>query len=221
MSPRVLDERAGGVKSPSLADVDQNDPRGNHCHVDRNEPRSIPEAVSSLSPTEQVCSRELDVDGRDLFIHLLLSLRHFADAAVLWVLLKERADVKEFTTTSMLMSHVQLSGVLDRNAAKRSFKSLQEQSLIHVRIHRKTATLVKVDRAAVLQLLRRPLDGRLPGLSAKLFPFLDAWSEERGRCSSGIPSSWPDVDASPRGLEPVRSSSASEPQGGATPPPLN
>lgn len=118
------------------------------------------------------------MNGRDLFVHLLLRMRHFGDAAVLWVLLKERAEKKELKTTSMLMSHVQLAGAIDRNAAKRAFKSLQDQGLIHVRVHRKTATLVKVDREAVLDLLRTPLDERLPGLSAKVFPFLESWSAD-------------------------------------------
>lgn len=116
------------------------------------------------------------MNGSDLFIHLLLRLRHYPDAAILWVLLKERADVKEFKTTSMLMSHVQLSGTIDRKTAQRSVKNLQALGLIAVRIHRKTATLVTVNRNAVLDLLDSELEERLPGLSLKVFPFLDAWA---------------------------------------------
>lgn len=119
------------------------------------------------------------MNGSDLFIHLVLRLRHYPDAAVLWVLIKERADVKEFKTTSMLMSHIQLSGTIDRNAAKRAVKNLQALGLIDVRIHRKTATLVKVNRDAVLDLLNTELEERLPGLSKKVFPFLDAWAADR------------------------------------------
>lgn len=114
----------------------------------------------------------------DLFVHLVLRLRHHADAAVLWVLIKERADVKELKTTSMDISHVQLAGMVDRWTVRRSIKNLQESGLINVRIHRKTATLISVDRQAVLALLRTPLDERLPGLSRKVFPFLAAWSDD-------------------------------------------
>ena len=117
--------------------------------------------------------------GPELFIHLLLRLRHHADAAVLWILLKERAEIKELTTTSMLISHVQLAGLVDRSTAHRSIKSLQGLGLIKTRIHRKTATLISVDQTAVLELLRTPLDERLPGLSRKVFPFLDAWTHDR------------------------------------------
>lgn len=117
--------------------------------------------------------------GCDLFVHLVLRLRHYADAAVLWVLLKERADIKEVKTTSMLMSHVQLAGTVDRVSAHRSIKSLQATGLIRVRVHRKTATLITVDRDAVLDLLRSPLDERLPGLSLKVFPFLQSWVDDR------------------------------------------
>lgn len=123
--------------------------------------------------------------GSELFVHLLLRLGHYADAAVLWVLIKERADVKELKTTSMLIANVQLSGMVDRWTARRSIKTLQERGLISVRIHRKTATLISVDRAAVLDFLRSPLDERLPGLSKKVFPFLDAWSLDiEARCES-------------------------------------
>lgn len=118
------------------------------------------------------------MNGSELFVHLLLRLRHYSDAAVLWVLIKEGAEIKEFKTTSMLISHVHLVGTVDRWAAHRSIKSLQAQGLIKVRVHRKTATLIAVDKAAVLGLLRKPLDGRLPGLSLKEFPFLSAWSED-------------------------------------------
>jgi hypothetical protein len=114
----------------------------------------------------------------ELFVHLLLRLRHHADAAVLWVLIKERADVRELKTTSMDISHVQLAGMVDRWTVRRSINSLQASGLVSVRIHRKTATLISVDRQAVLSLLRTPLDERLPGLSRKAFPFLAAWSDD-------------------------------------------
>jgi hypothetical protein len=161
-------------------------------------------------------------DGSQLFIHLILKLRHFADACVLWVLLKERADVKEVTTTSMLMSHVQLADLIDRNAAKRAFHSLQQLGLIRVRVHRKTATLVMVDRPAVLQLLAGALDDRLPGLSGKAFPFLDAWSAELSAEARASAIEKPDRErpgAAVLGTNPQPTSTASGQQADALSPP--
>lgn len=123
--------------------------------------------------------------GSDLFVDLLLRLRHYCDAAVLWVLLKEGAETKELKTTSMLISHVHLAETVDRWAAHRSIKSLQARGLIKVRVHRKTATLITVDREAVLNLLRGSMDERLPGLSRKEFPFLNSWSKDRQTATSG------------------------------------
>lgn len=117
--------------------------------------------------------------GRELFVQLVLRLRHYPDAAILWILIKERAEAKELKTTIMLLSHVQLAGTVDRATTHRSIKNLQARGLIRVRVHRKTATLITVDQAAVLDLLRAPLDERLPGLSQKVFPFLDSWADDR------------------------------------------
>lgn len=135
------------------------------------------------------------MNGSDLFVHLLLRLRHYPDAAVLWVLIKERADVKEFKTTSMLMSHIQLSGTIDRKMAQRSVKNLQALGLIEVRIHRKTATLVTVNRNAVLDLLDTELEERLPGLSQKVFPFLDAWAADQQARAAARAAGGPDSGA--------------------------
>jgi hypothetical protein len=119
------------------------------------------------------------MNGTDLFVNLVLRLRHYADAAVLWILLKERADVKEFKTTTMLMSHVQLSGTIDRNTAHRAIRNLRALGLLEVRIHAKTATRIAINRQAVLDLLAPELEARLPGLSKKSFPFLDAWAADQ------------------------------------------
>ena len=122
------------------------------------------------------------MQGSELFLRFVLHLRNYADAAVLWVALKERADIKEFRTTSMLMSHIDLCDTIDRSAAKRSFKRLAELGLIDLQIHPKTATKVIVNREAVLELLRGELDERLPGLDASVdFPFLQAWAEDRAQ----------------------------------------
>lgn len=117
--------------------------------------------------------------GNELFIELVLRLKHFSDAAVLWILIKERADIKEFKTSVVRMAYDQLPGTIDKWAAHRSLKHLQELGLIRIRIHRKTATLVTVDRQAVFDLLDTELEERLPGLSKHEFPFLEAWDTER------------------------------------------
>ncbi|KQP14875.1 hypothetical protein [Pseudorhodoferax sp. Leaf267] len=161
------------------------------------------------------------MNGSDLFVHLVLRLRHYPNAAVLWVLLKERADIKEFKTTSMLLSYIQLSGTIDRNAAKRAIKSLEALGLINVRMHSKTATQVTVNREAVLDLLDSELEERLPGLSKKVFPFLEAWTLDQqrrtaARVSGGMAANArgpadeqadneSDDDASPAGMPPRRS----------------
>ncbi len=100
------------------------------------------------------------MNGSDLFVHLVLRLRHYPNAAVLWVLLKERADIKEFKTTSMLLSYIQLSGTIDRNAAKRAIKSLEALGLINVRMHSKTATQVTVNRERAAE--EQPRERRRP-----------------------------------------------------------
>jgi hypothetical protein len=122
-----------------------------------------------------------------LFIHLVLQLRHFADAAVLWVALKEHADVQEFRTSSTRMSSVELADTIDRKTVQRSFARLAELGLVNVRIHSKTATLITVNREAVLALLGTVLNARLPGLDdGRAFPFLQAWEQDqRNRPAAG------------------------------------
>jgi hypothetical protein len=122
-----------------------------------------------------------------LFIHLVLQLHHFADAAVLWVALKEHADVREFRTSSTRMSSVELAEAIDRKTVQRSFARLEELGLINVRIHSKTATLITVNREAVLALLGTVLNVRLPGLDdGRAYPFLQAWEQDqRNRPAAG------------------------------------
>ena len=49
---------------------------------------------------------------------------------------------------------------------------------IIVRVPHTSKTLVTVNRDAVLALLSQPLPERLPALSQKTFPFLDAWNDQ-------------------------------------------
>lgn len=115
-----------------------------------------------------------------LFIHLVLHLRHYADAAVLWAVLNEHADVQEYRTTSTAMASAVLGETVDRKTVQRSFKRLEDLGLVSVRIQSKTATRISVNRQAVLELLRTRLRSDLPGLDTSAdFPFLHAWAEDR------------------------------------------
>ncbi len=115
-----------------------------------------------------------------LFIHLILQLRHFSDAAVLWLALKEHADVHEFKTSSTRVSSEKLAMTVDRKTVQRSFQRLADLGLIKVRIHSQTATHITVNRAAVLALLSKDLNEGLPGLNdGRDFPFLQAWAQDQ------------------------------------------
>ena len=56
---------------------------------------------------------------------------------------------------------------------QRSLDRLQEMGFLEVRTHANYRTHIKVDRAAVEALLRKPVSAYLPGLRDVSFPFLD------------------------------------------------
>lgn len=145
-------------------------------------PRCTPCPVGQIvpPPASQPDAHPSPMQDSALFIHLILQLRSFADAAVLWAALREHADVQELRTTSTLISRVTLAETIDRKTVQRSFKRLEDLGLISMRVHSNTATHVTVDRNAVLALLSAGLDERLPGLdNCRDFPFLQAWAEDR------------------------------------------
>ena len=119
------------------------------------------------------------MNGNQLFIYLLWRLKHLPEAAVLWVLLKEWGDEYEYKTSGIRMAEDQLPDTIQIKAAQRAIRSLETKGLIKVRIHKKTATRITVNREAVLDLLESgdEFDQRLPGLSQHEFPFLKAWTE--------------------------------------------
>lgn len=120
-----------------------------------------------------------DMTGPDLFKSLIQLMRSYADAAVLWILLKEEADVKEEGVTSGGLAEIQLCDTIDRKTAQRSIQRLRDMGFVTTRIHKNTKTLVTVNREAVLELLRKPIPERLPAVSKKQFAFLDAWNADR------------------------------------------
>ena len=115
------------------------------------------------------------MNGNYLFAQLVQRLHNYADASVLWICLKEHADVKPFSTSASNMHFDQLEKTVSRANVQRSMKRLQEKGFIDVNTHIGFKTVIKVKRDAVLQLLREPMPERLPANSKKVFPFLEAW----------------------------------------------
>jgi len=105
-------------------------------------------------------------------------LKSYNDAAVLWIFLKERADVKELGISVNELASLQLCDSIAKKSAHRTIEKLQQMGFINVRVQHKSKTLVTVNRDAVLALLSQPLSERLPALSQKTFPFLDAWNDQ-------------------------------------------
>lgn len=114
----------------------------------------------------------------DLFAQLVQRLRSYTDASVLWVFLKEHADEAEYAASVYKLAEIQLCGDISKDAAHRSIKKLQMLGFLNVRVRRNSETLVTVNRDAVLELLRQSVPERMPAVSQKVFPFLDAWNAD-------------------------------------------
>ncbi|WP_237734975.1 hypothetical protein [Comamonas sp. NyZ500] len=114
----------------------------------------------------------------DLFAHLIQRFKNYPDAAVLWVLLKAQAEKNETSFSIGDISHIELCDTLPKTTVQRAIHRLHETGFISVRAQKNTRTLISVNREAVLSLLRTPLAERLPILSKKHFPFIDAWNED-------------------------------------------
>ena len=118
------------------------------------------------------------MNGNDLFAQLVQRMRSYTDASVLWILLKEYADEKEYSVSVYRLAETQLCGDISKDAAHRSIKKLQQMGFLSVRIRRNSETLITVNRGSVLELLRQPVPERMPAVSQKVFPFLDAWNAD-------------------------------------------
>lgn len=125
------------------------------------------------------------MNANELFAQLIQRMRTYNDACVLWILLKEHADEKEYAVSVYHLSDVQLAGDIKKDAVHRSLQRLQEFGFISIRVRHKSETLITVDRDAVLDLLRLPIADRLPAVSKKVFPFLDAWNADIAQRESG------------------------------------
>ncbi|WP_312840935.1 hypothetical protein [Delftia tsuruhatensis] len=120
------------------------------------------------------------MNANSLFVQLVQRLHDYPEASVLWVLLKEEADVKEYSMTAGKMATEHLCKTLSAATVRRSIERLAGNGFISVRVHKNTKTLVTVNRDAVLNLLRKRLPSRLPAVSKKEFDFLDAWNSDLG-----------------------------------------
>lgn len=121
----------------------------------------------------------------DLFLHLIQRMKSYVDASVLWVFLKEHADENEYAVSVYKLAEIQLCGGISKDAAHRSIKKLQMLGFLNVRVRKNSETLVAVNRDAVLNLLRQPVPERMPAVSKKVFPFLDAWNADLALRESG------------------------------------
>ncbi|MFC7411530.1 hypothetical protein [Hydrogenophaga atypica] len=122
-----------------------------------------------------------------LFVHLMHVLKKYTDVCVLMALLSDQADLKEVKTTAGEIALHKMHMKVPRLAVQRSFDRLSDLGLIDIRVHANTRTHVTVNRDAVLAFLRQPLPSRLPGLSAREFPFLEAWAADRAMAESLSP----------------------------------
>lgn len=114
----------------------------------------------------------------DLFAQLVQRMRSYTDASVLWIFLKEHADETEYAVSVYQLAETQLCGDISKDAAHRSIKKLQLLGYLSARVRRNSETLITVNRDAVLELLRQPVPVRMPAMSEKAFPFLDAWNAD-------------------------------------------
>jgi hypothetical protein len=110
--------------------------------------------------------------GDQLFVFLVLQLRSYSDAAVLWSLLRQGADQTALRGSIQHLADNGLASTVTPRTARRSLDRLAKLNLITLQVHRKTATIVTVHGPAVRALLERPLHHRLPGRDPTPFPFL-------------------------------------------------
>jgi tyrosine-protein phosphatase YwqE len=120
-----------------------------------------------------------NLSSPELFIRLLHMLQKYSDAMVLQILLEQHADKTEFKTSARQIAMDFASGQIVRRQAQQALSRLAEKGLIDVQVHPNYRTHIKVDREAVLALLRIPVSDFLPGLRQVNFPFLEALNAER------------------------------------------
>ncbi|GKS86960.1 hypothetical protein AVMA1855_22430 [Acidovorax sp. SUPP1855] len=121
-----------------------------------------------------------------LFVELLHRLGKYSDALILHTALKEEADVTEWRAATTQVAMYNLDGRINQRQVLRSLHRLAELGLVQLRTHAKTATLITVDRDAVMELLQQPVSSQLPGMRGKDFAFLQAWNDSAAAAASAV-----------------------------------
>ena len=149
------------------------------------------------------------MNSQQLFLELAQRLGHYSDAAVLWVFLKEQADITEYRASAERIASEQLQKTVKRWDVQRCIERLQKRGLLSIRVHANYRTHVTVSRDAVLTLLRTPMAERLPSRSTKHFAFLDAWTTdlEASQTAEAVSLVAPLPDPSPKSETPSVASS--------------
>ena len=110
--------------------------------------------------------------SQQLFISLLYRLGDLAEATILYRALSKGADKQEYQTTAKQLSE-ELGSEIDRFRVRRALKRLSTGELIEVRAQPNYRTCIKVNRDAVDELLREPINPNLPGMSTGSFPYIE------------------------------------------------
>ncbi len=168
---------AQGLPSPSKWRTAQGLPSPSKWRTAHDVPRSA-RASFLINTVPKYKIGVFLMNASSLFVQLVQRFHNYEVAAVLWVLLKEEADVKEYGMTAGKMADEQLCQTISESTVRRAIDRLAGAGFISVRVHKNTKTLVSVNRDAVLELLRKRLPERLPAVSKKEFDFLDAWKAD-------------------------------------------
>ena len=76
------------------------------------------------------------MNASSLFVQLVQRLHNYEVASVLWVLLKEEADVKEYGMTAGKMADEHLCQTVSESTVRRAIDRLAGAGFISVRVHK-------------------------------------------------------------------------------------
>ena len=122
-----------------------------------------------------------------LFVQLSHRLRNYGDTCFLMLLLNWGLDQDKFACSLAQVSRSELGGLMTRHELRHAVERLQNAGLIQVLTYPNTKTEFRVNREAVLELLRQPIPSRpyFPGAANRPIPFLSAWAEDQARLEQG------------------------------------
>lgn len=131
----------------------------------------------------------------ELLSELLVRLSDVKASMVLTHLLECQADVSEYQTTFERIAYDATDEYLTKRQVRLATAKLTKLGLVSTMAHPNTRTYFTVNRDAVLALLAQPLPKRLPGMSDRNFPFLDAWQQARALSLDSQPQADPQSQA--------------------------